>query len=388
MARINIQSFSPSDPQSDLVSKLNQNFNQISNALGGTLADLGPTGERGLIGQRGPAGATGQSGRRGTRWFVQSNGPTGSNVNIGDYWFDSNADCYIYTSSGWSFVSTLKRDLDLFQTIDNAVGPAGITSGTVIAINQEIPEDFGFVVANDQPEQAGNLNPQGAKFVISSNSTSYPLEFTKDTTGSTGSTGDSVQHPFFNWLNGSDIQLTAPDGLTVDYGGGATGSMDINTVNDITFESQSGSLTLVNQQITSSGNIIVNAASGKLQITGSYISIGPSQSDFGIDGNYDFNFNFYPTYGSNTGYFNVSKNINEGGISVFPYTQPVLRITRFFNYGAELYSSSSDVNLAKFSSTGTDAALEIRSNGKIYTKKTSEKYYKNTSNPVFTWTTP
>jgi len=387
MSRITIQNFTPADTQSDLVSKLNQNFNQIANSLGGTLADLGPTGERGVIGQRGPAGATGQNGRRGTRWFVQNSGPTGSNVNVGDYWFDSNADCYVYTSTGWTFVSSLKRDLDLFQTINDAVGPTGATSGTVIALNQENPSDFGFVVANDQPEQTGNLNPQGAKFVISSNSSSYPLEFSKDTSGSTGSTGDSIQHPFFNWLNGTDIQLTSPDGVTIDYGGGATGSMDVNTVNDITLETQSGALSLGNQQMTTSGNIIVNASSGKLQITGSYINIGPTESNFGADVTYDFNFNFYPTYGSNTGYFNITKNLNDG-TSVFPFAHPVLRVTREFNYGAELYSSSTDVNLANFTSAVSGTALEIRSNGKIYTKKTSERYYKNTSNPVFTWTTP
>ena len=92
MSRLNLQTFYPADPQSDLVSKLNQNFNQMSNAMGGTLGDQGPTGERGTIGHAGPAGATGETGRRGSRWFVQTAGPTGLDVNTGDFWLDVNAD--------------------------------------------------------------------------------------------------------------------------------------------------------------------------------------------------------------------------------------------------------------------------------------------------------
>jgi hypothetical protein len=394
MPRLNLQSFSSSDSQSDLVSKLNTNFNQVVNAFGGTLGDQGPTGERGNIGLRGPAGATGNTGRRGTRWFVQSNGPTGPDVNIGDYWLDANADCYIYQSSGWTIVDSLKRDQDLFRSVENVVGPAGITSGIVTALNQLDPLNFGFVVADDQPEQAGNLNPEGAKFVISSNaslSSGYPLEFSrldKDIFGPTGSTDDTVKHPFFAWGNGLDLELHAPNGsIKIDFGGGSSGSASINTVNDTTLEARTGSITFVNQKITTSGNIIINATNGKLLTSGTYISISPIEANFGTDGIDAFNFNLTPTTSSTTGYFNVTKNAGDG-TSNFNYAQPVMRVTRFFTYGANLYSSSSTVNLGKFTSAGSGTVLEIRANGKIYTKKTSERYYNNTISPVFTWTTP
>jgi hypothetical protein len=394
MSRLNLQSFSSSDSQSDLVSKLNINFNQVVNSFGGTLGDQGATGERGNIGLRGPAGATGNTGRRGTRWFVQSNGPTGPDVNIGDYWLDSNADCYIYQSSGWTIVDSLKRDLDLFKNVGNVVGPAGITSGIATALNQIDPSDFGFVVADDQPEQAGNLNPEGAKFVISSNtsiSSGYPLEFSrldKDIFGPTGSINDTVKHPFFSWGNGLDLSLQAPNGsIKMDFGGGATGSASINTVNDTTLEARTGTITFENQQIATSGNIIINAANGRLLTSGIDISIDPAEASFGIDGINAFNFNLTPAASSTTGYFNVTKNAGDGTTN-FNYAQPVVRITRFFTYGANLYSSSSTVNLAKFISAGSGTVLEIRANGKIYTKKTSERYYNNTTSPVFTWTTP
>ncbi len=394
MARLNLQSFTSSDSQSDLVSKLNTNFNQVVNAFGGTLGDQGPTGERGNIGLRGPAGATGNTGRRGTRWFVQSNGPTGPDVNTGDYWLDANADCYIYQSSGWNIVGSLKRDQDLFKTVENVVGPAGITSGVVTALNQLDPSDFGFVVADDQPEQAGNLNPEGAKFVISSNpsiSTGYPLEFSrldKDTFGSTGSIDDTVKHPFFAWETGLDLSLQAPNGsIKIDFGGGAAGSASINTVNDVTLEARTGSITFGNQQVTASGNIIINAASGRLLTSGSYISISAVEANFGTDVTDAFNFNLAPTLSSTTGYFNVTKNAGDGTAN-FSYAQPVMRVTRLFTYGANLYSSSSGVNLGKFTSAGSGTVLEIRANGKIYTKKTSEKYYNNTTSPIITWTTP
>jgi hypothetical protein len=394
MSRLNLQSFSSSDSQSDLVSKLNTNFNQVVNSFGGTLGDQGPTGERGNIGLRGPAGATGNMGRRGTRWFVQSNGPTGPDVNTGDYWLDANADCYIYQSSGWNIVGSLKRDQDLFKTVENVVGPAGITSGVVTALNQLDPSDFGFVVADDQPEQAGNLNPEGAKFVISSNpsvSTGYPLEFSrldKDTFGSTGSIDDTVKHPFFTWETGLDLSLQAPNGsIKIDFGGGAAGSASINTVNDVTLEARTGSITFGNQQVTASGNIIINAASGKLLVSGTYISISAVESNFGVDLTDAFNFNLTPSVSSTTGYFNVTKNAGDGS-SVYSYAQPVMRVTRLFNYGANLYSSASAVNLGKFTSAGSGTVLEIRANGKIYTKKTSERYYNNTTSPIITWTTP
>jgi hypothetical protein len=394
MSRLNLQSFSSSDSQSDLVSKLNTNFNQVVNSFGGTLGDQGPTGERGNIGLRGPAGATGNMGRRGTRWFVQSNGPTGPDVNTGDYWLDANADCYIYQSSGWNIVGSLKRDQDLFKTVENVVGPAGITSGVVTALNQLDPSDFGFVVADDQPEQAGNLNPEGAKFVISSNpsvSTGYPLEFSrldKDTFGSTGSIDDTVKHPFFAWETGLDLSLQAPNGsIKIDFGGGAAGSASINTVNDVTLEARTGSITFGNQQVTASGNIIVNAAGGKLLVSGTYISISAVESNFGVELTDAFNFNLTPSVSSTTGYFNVTKNAGDGN-SVYSYAQPVMRVTRFFTYGTNLYSSASAVNLGKFTSAGSGTVLEIRANGKIYTKKTSERYYNNTTSPIITWTTP
>jgi hypothetical protein len=51
-------------------------------------------------------------------------------------------------------------------------------------------------------------------------------------------------------------------------------------------------------------------------------------------------------------------------------------------------NATTGVNLAKFSSGQSGTVLEIRANGKVYTKKTSEKYYNNTNSPAFTWTTP
>jgi len=394
MSRINLQTFSPSDPQSDLVDKLNQNFNQLSNSMGGTLEDQGPTGGRGTIGHAGPAGATGQTGRRGTRWFVQTVGPTGPDVNTGDLWLDGNADCYQYGATGWIFVSSLKRDQNLFKNVTGVVGASGQSYGTAVALNQDNPQDFAFVFADDQPEQAGNLNPQGSKFVVSTNpdvASDYLLEFSRadlDIAGSTGATSDFVKHPFFSWGDNLNIESTVPSGpYKIDFGGGATGSLNINSSNQINFQSLSGSVTLADQNMTVGGNIIMNAPSGNLLFTFSpYISISAVESSFGIDGTTDFNFNFYPSVATNNGYFNVTKNAGDT-ISTQSYAQIPFRVTRFFNYGASLYSSTG-VNLAKFTSGESGTVLEIRANGKVYTKKTSEKYYNNTSDPVFTWTTP
>jgi hypothetical protein len=367
----------------------------MSNAMGGTLGDQGPTGERGTIGHAGPAGATGETGRRGSRWFVQTSGPTGLDVNTGDFWMDANADCYIYGATGWNYVASLERDQDLFKNITGVVGPSGQSYGVAVALNQDNLQDFAFVVADDNPEQAGNLNPQGAKFVVSSNTdiaSGYPIEFSRadlDTPGSTGATSDFVRHPFFSWEDSLNLDSIVPDGpYKIDFGGGATGYMSINASNQIKFESLVSSITLANQNMTVGGNIILNAPAGNLLFTGDNISVSIVEANFGNDfsGGIKFNFNFYPVVAKNDGYFNITKNAGDS-ISAYPYSQMPFRVTRFFNYGSSLYASTG-VNLAKFSSGQSGTVLEIRANGKVYTKKTSEKYYNNTNSPVFTWTTP
>ena len=396
MSRLNLQTFYPADPQSDLVSKLNQNFNQMSNAMGGTLGDQGPTGERGTIGHAGPAGSTGETGRRGSRWFVQVSGPTGLDVNTGDFWMDANADCYIYGATGWNYIASLERDQDLFKNITGVVGPSGQSYGVAVALNQGDLQDFAFVVADDNPEQAGNLNPQGAKFVVSTNTdiaSDYLLEFSRadlDTAGSTGATSDFVKHPFFSWGDSLNLDSIVPYGpYKIDFGGGATGYMSITASNQIKFESLASSITLANQNMTVGGNIVLNAPGGNLLSAGTTnILITQSYADFGNDSSVGikFNFNFIPNVAKNDGYFNITKNAGDS-ISTQPYLQIPFRVTRLFDYGSSL-NASTGVNLAKFSSGQSGTVLEIRSNGKVYTKKTSEKYYNNTNSPVFTWTTP
>jgi hypothetical protein len=164
--------------------------------------------------------------------------------------------------------------------------------------------------------------------------------------------------------------------------------MSISASNQIKFESLVSSITLANQNMTVGGNIILNAPAGNLLFTGDNISISIIEANFGNDtsSGVKFNFNFYPSVATNNGYFNVTKNAGDT-ISTFPYSQIPFRVTRFFAYGTSLYASTG-VNLAKFSSGQSGTVLEIRANGKVYTKKTSEKYYNNTNSPVFTWTTP
>jgi len=395
MSRLNLQTFYPADPQSDLVNKLNQNFNQMSNAMGGTLGDQGPTGERGTIGHAGPAGSTGETGRRGSRWFVQTSGPTGLDVNTGDFWMDANADCYSYGATGWNYIASLQRDQDLFKNITGVVGPSGQSYGIAVALNQGDLQDFAFVVADDNPEQSGNLNPQGAKFVVSTNTdidSDYLIEFSRadlGTTGSTGATSDFVKHPFFSWGDSLNLDSIVPYGpYKIDFGGGATGYMSINASNQIKFESLASSITLADQNMTVGGNIILNSPAGNLLFPNTTnIFIIATQADFGTDSSVGpaFNFNFYPSVAKNDGYFNVTKN---AGDTTPPfYSQIPFRVTRFFSYGASLYASTG-VNLGKFSSGQSGTVLEIRANGKVYTKKTSEKYYNNTNSPAFTWTTP
>ena len=219
MSRLNILNFSGNDTQSDLVYKINNNFEEVSGSYGGYLSGKGDTGERGMIGQRGPAGHTGHQGKRGSRWFVRENSPTGPDINYGDYWLSLNGDAYIFSSSGWDFVENLQRSSDLFSVIEGVSGPSGVTSGSAIVFNQENPEDYSMVFSDNSANSSSNLNPLGAKFVISSDrllNNGYILEFSKsnlDIPGSTGDPDDISKHPIFYWsgpINESNLDFINP----------------------------------------------------------------------------------------------------------------------------------------------------------------------------------
>jgi hypothetical protein len=408
MGRVGIQTFNPSDSQSDLVEKLNHNFNELMGSYGGTLADRGPTGEIGPIGVRGSAGPTGYQGKRGSRWFAGSNSPTGPDVNYGDYWIDLTGNCYKFSSSGWGLVTSLRTDPALFKFVDQPIGPSGSTGGSVIVMDQTNPDGYSLVFADNDPDSTNNLNPQGAKFVISTDpdvSGSYLMEFTRgdqDIAGSTGATADSVLHPSFSWYGSAsegNLNFTFPEDsnsnfLYFDYGGG-TGAIRTTLTID------TGNNDIIIGEGDSSGggyfaspdrqNWIVSGSMTLKCITGSYglsdlgasISITSNSTVLGVSTlAHLYQVNLTPSVSDNTGYVRVNRNSNSTGsteISV-PFVNKVyLNPGDSSNYGE---SSSRFFLIRSTTQSGSAGGLtcfSARENGKIYTEKTSERYYNLTT---------
>jgi hypothetical protein len=406
MGRVNIQTFSPSDSQSDLISKLNYNFNELVGSYGGTLADKGPTGERGFIGLRGPVGSTGYQGKRGSRWFAGPSGPTGPDINYGDYWIDLVGDCYKFSTSGWEFVTSLRVDPALFRFVDAGTGPGGATGGSVITMDQANPERYSLVFADDDPGSVNNLNPEGAKFVISTNtdvSGSYLLEFTRgdqDTAGSTGSTSDGVRHPFFSWYgsqSSANLNFGVPgEDFYVDYGGGTgafrtsltldAGNGDIVTGEELDLSGGGGSSiqSADLQNWTAQGNISMIAPNASLIASlGGITLTSSSTASFGFLGSGNsYDFRVYPVVPQGSGYVVIRRNSNSA--TTFEYSVPFLNKIYLNSSDLDSYNSLSrslfGVN-STFSSgsPGTLECMLVRENGVIYTEKTSERYYNLTT---------
>jgi len=412
MGRPSIEIFNPSDTQSAMVSKLNHNFNELVGSYGGTLGDKGVTGEMGVIGSRGPVGATGHTGKRGDRWFIQSESPTGPDINYGDYWLDSSFNAYEFGSSGWTYVTTLTRDVGLFDIVTDIVERNGATGGSALVINQDFPRNYSFVFGDNNPGTTPNLNPQGSKFVIStdpSQNSSYPLEFknsyTDPTTGSTGATSDFVNHPYFSWYGGlgsGNIELTNPlNPIYFQYGG--TGGSENSTKSDLIINANdldinAGSLgsqtTLTSSDLArwTAGNDIKILTNSDVSISSSFViitpniainyttnakgvSLGKAQGD-GAQGLYDVTLS--PESVETSGYIRV--DVTQNGNTDSSYSRPFL-VSKFFDTSNFLNFSNYYVpNVARFMTTGATGsagsvqALSVKANGRILTMRTSERY--------------
>jgi hypothetical protein len=230
----NIQSLNYGDSQSQIIDKINYNFDEIVEAHGGTQGITGPTGDSGPIGSRGPVGSTGGTGVRGTRWFVDFNQPSGvfNTVLEGDFWIDANdGSILIFTEIGWAPTGyTLAPGGNVFKKEDSYFS-TGIT-GSAILFDQTIPQNYLLVIADKVPE-SGILNENLSKFVISTDTNindSPILEFSRSDIES-GDISDYSQHPIFRWKNfqplDNSLILEVPGGsFIVGSSGGFQSTFD------------------------------------------------------------------------------------------------------------------------------------------------------------------
>jgi hypothetical protein len=288
MPNTNIQSLNYSDDQSQLINKINNNFDEIVELHGGNQGTVGPTGDRGAIGDSGTFGPTGLDGERGTRWFVSGLAPAGS-AQEGDYWINSTtSEIYTLQLTGWNFTGyNIRSGSDLFRadsfTYSGGVGYTGGT-GTAIQMSQVLPKNYLFIMSDVTPEN-GVVNELLAKFSISNDSSvndSPLLEFSRSDIAN-GTVADYSLHPFFYWTStvptDNSLGMSVPGGILEI---GVSGGFE-SRFNSLVMQSQKG--TDINYGLDSSSGIYATGgyninSSGQFNLTSRYINISGLSGGF------------------------------------------------------------------------------------------------------------
>ena len=357
MPNTNIQALDYSDNQSQLIDKLNNNFDETVEIHGGSQGTLGPTGDRGAIGDSGTIGPTGLSGARGTRWFVTSLAPAGP-AQEGDYWIDSaSSDIYTLELTGWNATGyNIRSGADLFR-IDNFAYTGGSTyaggTGTAIQMSQVLPNNYLFILSDVTPEN-GVINELLSKFSISTDSTvndSPLLEFSRSDLAD-GSIADYSLHPYFYWPS----SISTDNSLGIRVPGG---TLDIGVSGG--FESRFSSLMMESQKGT---DIDYGATSGSgIYATGGY--------NIRSTGQFNVTSKYLNVSGVSGGFLDPIKSIATVA-SASPHTQITPSGTAGFRSTrtGDTYStlSQSVYHLTLENSTGKEVWLSTK--GKLKTNKT------------------
>lgn len=354
MSNTNIQIINYSDNQSEIVTKLNNNFDEIIEMHGGTRGNTGPTGPRGAIGERGQIGATGLPGPRGTRWFVTNSAPS-SLAQEGDYWVNSNtSDISQLSSSGWDPTGySLNTVGSLFSSI-HTIYPGD--TGTSLQINQIIPENYLFVLSDVSPETE-ILNEILSKFRISTDSKvndSPLLEFSRSDLED-GSIADYSNHPVFYWPsidpNVYSLGIKIPSAFFIAATGGFSAEFQ-----DFSVKAQ--------------GNVDINygSAIGSIFATGGYNIVTPSEFNLRSSG---FSITGGSAYISGTikSITSLDSSTPHTKITGTGATASSLKSTRNFN-GTHGNLSHTVYHLNLESSSDSEFFLSTK--GKLKTKKTTE----------------
>ena len=316
MPNINIQTLNYTDPQSDVIDKLNHNFDEIVEVHGGSQGIPGPTGSDGPVGSRGGIGPTGATGTRGSRWYVQISTPLDSSVAEGDFWVNAGSgDINIFSESGWTptgYLLSSDGNIFLSSVSTYTSGATGIS----IMMDQIVPENYLFIIA-DKVSESGVLNENLSKFIISTDTSvndSHLLEFSR-TDLENGSIGDYSKHPIFRWknfnANDNSIILQIPGGaFVIGASGGFKSTFDnLNLTASGTAEIDYG--TTAGSGIFSTGGFDINSSAGNFNIISSFINVtgGSGYISAPVNANASLNSGVSSTYiySGGTGSFTTSR---------------------------------------------------------------------------------
>lgn len=166
---LNLQPINISDEVSELVSKLNTNFQLIANSNGGPEGKQGNPGNAGLPGPRGPVGSQGAQGSQGSLWYaIASTLSFPNGARVGDYSvIKSNGDYYQLTVDGWSKIGTFDFSkgitIDLEQNSyrwDNGVVYTSIVNNIDTLINAKTNQQL-LLTNIDRPDEDLGIQIQG-----------------------------------------------------------------------------------------------------------------------------------------------------------------------------------------------------------------------------------
>jgi hypothetical protein len=285
MPNTNILSLNYSDNQPEIISKINNNFDEVVEFHGGSQGLTGPTGAQGAIGENGPRGEVGVTGSRGTRWFVNNPAPLGGSGEViieGDYWIDSiSGGIYIFTQSGWTDTTyNLNPSGAVFSSLLSTFSPSIGGTGQAIVENQLFPNNYTFNVSDVTPESQ-IISESLSKFLLSTNPLidPYPLlEFSRSNLEN-GQISDYSLHPIFRWLNftsgDSSLVLESPGGsFNIGASGGFESNFGVSNINSSSsFTIDSSSSSGANSGIFSTGGFQFVAPSGDLYFSSTHFGI-------------------------------------------------------------------------------------------------------------------
>jgi hypothetical protein len=270
------------ESESEIIDKINSNFNQILFFAVGPNGQKGPKGPVGFPGPAGKKGVTGPTGQRATVFTKQDIAPSTGGAAPYDYWIDSTSSDYsIYSygitgGSDWVYSGYSLFSSPYFDIFDNIIGPGGANeknaigfkSGAGYLVDNGLTVSDASLVISDNVLNSVSANPNRSKLVIAtSDQTSRPiLSFAK-----TGASNTGI--PSFYWLDpGNSTNLTFS----------SSGSFQISSLLGLTVDSFTASSILNGNSINllSPGNITIGGTGDFYLISNTTVGVG---SDFLIN---------------------------------------------------------------------------------------------------------
>jgi hypothetical protein len=367
----NIKHIFKGESESEIVKKINYNFDQIISFAVGPDGQGGPKGSLGIPGPAGKKGATGPTGTRSSLFTKQDISPATGDSNPYDYWIDSSSSDYsIYSygvtgSGSWSFTGYSLFSSPYFNVYDGIVGPGGATDKFAIAfkngasflVDNGLSVSDASLIISDGTITSSNGNPNRSKLVIATeDQTSRPiLAFAK-----TGSSNSGI--PSFYWTN---------SGNSTNLSFRSTGDFYISSLLGLTVDSYTASSILNGNSasITSTSDITIGGTGDFFLNTNTTVGVG---SNFIVSSG---NLTFSSTSFRSSNPVKITNTSQTSGY-VFDTTK---NSTAFLSYsGVEIYGGSFATKMFEFRDSNNATIFSSSVKGPVQTNNYGQTTFGST----------